>query len=64
MKDEIRKSGGSWISKEVFNPFLTVMSVCQNDWRIICMLNPAKDERTLLKCRFFGHVIDLLDPAL
>lgn len=30
VKNEIRKAGGSWISKKVFNPFLAVMSVFQN----------------------------------
>lgn len=58
---ELKKYG---LNIKFFPPVL--MSVSQNDQRIIYMLNTARGSRRLLKCRMLGHATDtdLLNPGL
>lgn len=58
---ELKRYG---LNIKFFPPVL--MSVSQNGQRIICMLNPARGGRRLLRCRILGQAadIDLLNPGL
>lgn len=58
---ELKKYG---LNIKFFPPVL--MSVSQNNQRIICMLNTPRGGRRLLKCRMLGHAADTdpLNPGL